>query len=75
MALAEPADGRVAGHLADGGEAVGNERRACAHARGRGRGLAAGMATADDDDIEMLVEALAHCPHLMASGPNVHCFT
>ena len=39
------------------------------HARGRGRGLAAGMATANDDDIE----ALVHGPHLVASGLNVHC--
>ena len=54
MALAEPADGRIAGHLADGREAVGDQRRARAHARGRGRGLAAGMAAADDDDIEGL---------------------
>ena len=28
MALAQPADGRVAGHLADGGELMGDEQRA-----------------------------------------------
>ena len=55
MALAEPADGRIAGHLADGGEAVGDQRRARAHARRGGRGLAAGMAAADDDDVEAFV--------------------
>ena len=52
MALAEPADGRVAGHRADGGEAMGDQRRARAHARGCGRRLAAGMAAADDDHVE-----------------------
>ena len=31
---------------------VGDQRRARAHARGRGRGLAAGMAAADNDDVE-----------------------
>ncbi len=75
MALAEPADGRVAGHLADGREAVGDERRPGAQARGRGRGLAAGMAAADDDDIE----ALAHRRYLICSRAQVkadpNCFT
>ena len=52
MALAEPADGRVARHLADGGEPVRDERRARAHARRRSRRLAAGMAAADHDDVE-----------------------
>ena len=51
MALAEPADGRVAGHLADGGEAVRDQRRARAHAGGRRGGLAAGMAAADHNDV------------------------
>ena len=53
MPLAEAADGRIAGHLADGGDAVGDERGHGAHARSRGRGLAAGMAAADDDDVEI----------------------
>ena len=52
MALAEPADRRVAGHRADGREPVRDQRGARAHARGRGRGLAAGVAAADHDDIE-----------------------
>ena len=51
MALAEPADGRIAGHLADGGEAVGDQRRPRAKPRRGGSGLAAGMAAADDDDV------------------------
>ena len=50
--LAEPADGRIAGHLADGGEPVRDERRARAHARRRSRRLAARMAAADNDDVE-----------------------
>ena len=52
VALAEPADGRVARHLADGGEAVRDQRRARAHARGGRRRLAAGMAAAHHDDVE-----------------------
>ena len=56
MALAEPADGRVAGHLADGGEAVRDQRRARAHAGSRRRGLAAGMAAADNDDVEGCID-------------------
>ena len=58
MAFAEAANGGIAGHFADRGEAVGDQRGLRAHAR-RGRGgLAAGMAAADDDDIE----ALTHDP-------------
>ena len=52
MTLAEPANGRIAGHLADGGEAVGDQRRARAHARRSGSSLAAGMAAADHDNVE-----------------------
>ena len=52
VALAEPADRRVARHLADGRDAVGEQQRARAHARRRRRGLAAGMAAADHDDVE-----------------------
>ena len=52
MALAEPADRRIAGHRADGRESVRHQGRVRAHARGRGRGFAAGVAAADDDDVE-----------------------
>ena len=52
MALAEPADGRIAGHRADGGEAMGDQRRARAHAGGRSRRLTAGVAAADNDHVE-----------------------
>ena len=52
MALAEPADRRIAGHRADGGEPMRDQRGARAHARGRRRGFAAGVAAADHDDVE-----------------------
>ena len=51
MPLAEPANGRIAGHFADRREAVGDQRRARAYPRRRRRGLAAGMAAADDDHV------------------------
>ena len=53
MALAEPADRRIARHRADGREAVGQQRGVRAHARSRGRGLAAGVAATDHDDVEV----------------------
>ncbi len=55
MALAESANGRVAGHRADGRKAMRNQRRGRAHARGSGRGFAAGMPAADDDDVKALI--------------------
>ena len=42
----------IAGHRADGGEAVRDQGGGGAHARGRSRGLAAGMAAANHNDIE-----------------------
>ena len=51
VALAEAADGRIAGHFADRSEAVGDQRRARAHAGSSRRGLAAGMAAADHDHV------------------------
>ena len=51
MALGEPADGRVAGHFADGRSAVRNQQRLGTHARGGGSGFATGVAATDDDDI------------------------
>ena len=60
VALAEPADGRVARHLADGGEAVRHQRRARAHAGRRSRRLAAGMAAADNDDVERFASLTVH---------------
>ena len=52
MALAEPTDRRIAGHRADGRKAMGHQRRLGAHARGGARGFAAGVASADDDNVE-----------------------
>src|SRR5580700_2996714 len=52
MSFAEPADGGIARHGADGREAVGNQRRARAHAGGRGRRLTAGVAATDNDHVE-----------------------
>jgi hypothetical protein len=51
VALADAADGRVAGHLPQRLDALRHQQRACAHARRGQRGLGAGMAPADDDDI------------------------
>ena len=52
VALAEPADGRIAGHGADGGEAMGDQGRARAHAGGCSRRLTAGVAASDNDHVE-----------------------
>jgi hypothetical protein len=52
MALAEPADRRIARHRPDGRESMSNQCRPRTHAGGGGRGFAAGVASADDDDVE-----------------------
>src|SRR6185312_3573145 len=53
VTLAEPADGRVARHLADGVEAMRKKAGARVHAgRSRSR-LAAGMAAANDNHVEV----------------------
>ena len=52
VALAEPADGRIAGHGADGGEVMRHQRCFCAHARGSRGGFTPGVTTADDDDVK-----------------------
>ena len=52
MALAETPDRGIAGHRADGRKAMGHQRRPGAHACRRTRRLTAGVAAADDDDIE-----------------------
>ncbi len=72
MALAEPADGRVAGHLADGREGVGDEGRSGAHARGRGGRLAPGVAAAHHDHIEGLSVLISHgADFYVRRGPGV----
>ncbi len=52
MTLAETADGGIAGHRSDGRETMGHQGRLGAHPRSRARGFAAGVAAADDDDVE-----------------------
>ena len=52
MALADAADGGIAGHLADGLELVGEQQRPRAEPRRCGRRLAARMPSTDDDDVE-----------------------
>ena len=70
MALAEPADGRIAGHLADGGKPVRDERRAPSHARRRCRRLAASMAAADHDDVEKAGAHWSHDRRISRADPN-----
>src|SRR3546814_8155606 len=67
MPLAEAADRRIAGHLADGVEAVGHEQGARAQPRRRGRGFAAGMPAADDNDVPYLRHG---ADFLRGTGPS-----
>ena len=50
--LADPADGRVAGHLTQRLDVLGEEERGDAHARGRQGRLGPGVAAAHHDDVE-----------------------
>ena len=52
MTLAESTDRRIAGHRSDSGKAMGHQGGTGTHPRRRARGLAAGVATADDDNVE-----------------------
>ena len=52
MAFANTADGRIAGHLAQGLDVMGQEQCPAAYAGGRKRCFGAGMATTNHDDIE-----------------------
>jgi hypothetical protein len=49
VTLADAADGRIAAHLPQRLDIVGEQQGASAHARSRERGFGAGMAAADDD--------------------------
>ena len=60
MALAEPADGRIAGHGADGRELMGDKRRARTHARRCGGRFGPRVAAADDDHIEHRAHAISY---------------
>ena len=55
MAFADAADGGIAGHLAQGGEFVGQQQGAGAGPRRSRRGFAAGMAAADHNDIKAVM--------------------
>jgi hypothetical protein len=52
MTLAESTNRRIAGHRSDSGKAMGQQGGRDTHPRRRTRGLAAGVATADDDNVE-----------------------
>jgi hypothetical protein len=64
MTLAEPTDGRIARHGADGGEAMGDQRRPRAYAGGCGRRFTAGVAATDNNH----VEAGVHLKILQGAG-------
>jgi len=55
MALAKPADCRIAGHHADPRPVVGDERHTCTSSDCRMRGFRPGVATANNENIERLV--------------------
>jgi len=55
VALADAADGRVAAHLAQGFDVVGEQQGARAEARGGQGRLGPGMAAAHYDDIEFVL--------------------
>ena len=50
--LADAAEGRVAAHLAEGLDALGQQQSLAAHARSRERRLGAGMAATYHDDLK-----------------------
>jgi hypothetical protein len=52
MALAQPPDRWIAGHGADGRKPVGDQGGRRTHPGSRSRGLAAGVAAANDHDVE-----------------------
>ena len=60
LALAEPADGGVAAHLAEFVEAEGDEGDGAAEAAGGEGGFEAGVATADDGDVGGVRDRGAH---------------
>ena len=57
MALCHSTNRGITGHLGDEVEVEGEESGTQAHARGGGCGFAAGVARADDEDVEGLGEA------------------
>src|ERR1022692_4129381 len=57
LALCRPADRRIARHQADRVEPARDDERTHAHARRRECGFAAGVAAADDDDVEIVLHS------------------
>jgi len=57
MAFAEPANGGIAGHGADGHESMRHQGGFRAHTGAGGCGFTAGMAAADDDDVERMIHS------------------
>jgi hypothetical protein len=58
MALPQPADRGIAGHRTDGRKSVCDQCRPDPHARSGGRGFTAGVAAADNDDIELICSGI-----------------
>ena len=54
VTFAQPSDRRIAGHGANGGETMGQQRRPCADPSGSAGGLATRVTSSDDDDVERL---------------------
>ena len=54
VSLADPADRRIARHLAQCFDAVREQERLAPHSRAGERSFGAGVAAADDDDIKFL---------------------
>ena len=54
VTLADSANGRIAAHLANGFDAVGQQQGARTAACRRKRRFGAGMSATDDDDLEIL---------------------
>ena len=76
MPLAQPTDSRVAAHLADGFQLLGQQQGAGASARRRSRSFAAGVAAADHDDVEGVggTHGRGHRRN-HAQTPLTRCFT
>ena len=68
MPLAEPANGGIAGHRADGGEPLRDQRGTRAHPRSGSSGFAAGMAATDDNHIETDVHRILRSRELVAAA-------
>ena len=56
MALADATNGRVATHLAEGFDVMGQQQGRRTHTRSRQRGFGTGVTTTNDNDIETLRE-------------------